>query len=127
MRDGDRVNVDIDHLGTRAALLRDLVHVPLGRDAGPDIQELADAGLREEPHCPAEKVAVGPGDGPDAGVGRGQRPADVLVGQEIVAAAQQVVINPGAVRPLDVDLRRNPAWLATHHASGPHVRGSPGA
>ena len=41
VRDGDRVNVDIDHPGIRAGLLGDLMHVPLSRDAGANIQELA--------------------------------------------------------------------------------------
>jgi len=89
--------------------------------------ELADASLGEEPHRPAEEVAVSAGDRPDVGIDRGERPAEVLVGQEVVAAAEQVVIDPGDVRPPGVDSRRYPAWLAIHHASGPDVRGSPGA
>ena len=45
-----------------------------------------------------------------------QGPAHVLVGQEVVAAAQQVVVHPGDVRPLGVDSGRNPVRLASHHA-----------
>jgi len=33
VRDGDRVNVNIDNPGIRAGLLGDLMHVPLSRDA----------------------------------------------------------------------------------------------
>ena len=44
MRDGDRVVVDVDDPGGRVTPLRDLVHVLLGRDAGPEVEELADAG-----------------------------------------------------------------------------------
>src|ERR1039457_5538857 len=97
--------------------MSDLVHVALGRNAGADVEELADAGRGEEPHRPAEEIAVGPRDRPDIGIDRGHRPAQVLVGQEIVAAAQQVVVDTGDVRSLRVNPRRYPARLVSHHAS----------
>ena len=43
VRDGHRVDVNVGHPGGRGGLLGDLVHVALGGDAGPDVQELADA------------------------------------------------------------------------------------
>jgi len=93
------------------------MHVPLGRYAGADVKELADAGRGEEPHRPAEERAVGAGDRPDIGIDRGERPAQVLVGQEVVASAQQVVVDPGGIRPFGVNARRNPARLVSHRAS----------
>src|ERR1035441_7642207 len=81
--------------------MSDLVHVALGRNAGADVEE----------------IAVGPRDRPDIGLDRGHRPAQVLVGQEIVAAAQQVVVDTGDVRSLRVNPRRYPARLVSHHAS----------
>jgi hypothetical protein len=119
VRDDDRVDIGIDHPGSGIGLLGDLVHVPLGRDARTDVEELADAGGGQEPHGPAEERAVGAGDRPDVGIDRGERPAQVLVGQEVVAAAQPVVVDPGDVRPFGVDARRHPARLVSHHGCGP--------
>ena len=114
VRDRDRVDVGVDHARTRVGVLGDLVHVALGRDAGADVEELADAGRGEEPDRPAEERPVGPGDRPDVGLDRDDRPAQVLVGQEVVAAAQPVVVDPGDVRPLGVDVRGYPVRLASH-------------
>ena len=81
--DRDRVDVGIDHPGTGVGLRGDLVHVALGRNAGADVEELADAGLAEEPHRPAKELAAGPGDPPDVGIDRRDRPGQVLVGQKL--------------------------------------------
>src|ERR1019366_6443573 len=121
VRDRDRVDLDVGNPGTRIGLMGDLVHVALGRNAGADVEELADAARGEEPHRPAEEIAVGPRDRPDVGIDRGDRPAQVLVGQEIVAAAQQVVVDTGGVRPLGVHSRRYPARLVSPRASPPGV------
>src|ERR1035438_2814509 len=86
------------------------------RYARADVEELADPGFTEKPHRPAEEGAVGPGDRPDGRFDRRERPAHVLVGQEVVAAAEQVVIDPGDVRPPGVDSRRYPVRLASRHA-----------
>ena len=87
MRDGDGVDVGVDDPGVRVGLLGDLVHVALGRDAGADVEELPDARGAEEPHGVAEELAVGPREGAHVGLDGQQRPAEVLIGQEVVAAA----------------------------------------
>jgi hypothetical protein len=52
-----------------------------------DVEELADAGRGDKPHRPAEELAVGPADGPGIRLDRHDGPADILIGQEIMAAA----------------------------------------
>ena len=113
VRDGDRVDVRVDHPRGGVGLLGDLVHVALGGDAGAYVEELPDAGRGQEPHGPAQERPVGPGERPGVGVHRGKSPARVLVDQEIMAAAQQVVIDPGSVRPPGVDARRYPVGLVS--------------
>ena len=103
VRDGDRVNIGVDHPGVRAGPLDDLVDVPLVGMPEPISRNWRTPGPGDEPHRPAEEVPVGAGDRPDAGIGRHQRPAEVLIGQEVVAATQQVVIDPGDIRPPDVN------------------------
>jgi hypothetical protein len=99
VRHDDGVDVDVGDPGGRVGLLGDLVHVALGGDARADVQELADTIRGEEPDRPADERAVGPADERGGGFDRGDRPGHVLVGQEVMRAAQPVVINPGRVRP----------------------------
>ena len=54
VRHRDRVDVDVDHPGVRGAPLGDLVHVADGRDAGADVEELADA-ARPTRNCTARR------------------------------------------------------------------------
>jgi hypothetical protein len=60
LRHRDRVDIDVDDSCRRGCALGDLVHVPHGRDAEAEIEELPDPGLDEEPHCPVQKCAVCP-------------------------------------------------------------------
>src|ERR1700760_4526380 len=70
--------------GAGRGRLGHLVHVPAGRDARADVQELPDAVLGgQEPDRPAHEVPVGPGDGPDVGLDRDHRPGRVLIGPEV--------------------------------------------
>jgi hypothetical protein len=109
---GDLVAVDVDDAGIRGDLLGDLVHVALGRDAGADIEELAD------PRLPGEVADGPPQEGPVLAHGGTQdrvhgqhRAGGVLVGEEVVAAAQPVVIDTGRVGLSGVNSRRYPARL----------------
>jgi hypothetical protein len=104
----DRVVVHVDDPRLRGQLLGDLVDVARGRDAGPDVEELADAGLGDqEPHGPAHERPLGPHLGPD----RRDLPGDGLahgpVRGEVVLAAQPVVVHPGRLGHVGVDLRRH--------------------
>jgi hypothetical protein len=72
--DRDVVMVDVDHARPRRGLLGDLVDVLLGRDAGADVEELADAGLADqEPGSAAEEGLVRLGQWP--GYSAPRRPA----------------------------------------------------
>lgn len=100
VRDGDLVDVGVDHPRVGRDLADDLVHVALGGQAGADVEELAYALLGGEPDGPAQEVTVGLGG--DAGVRKDRQ--DLLgggpVGGEVVAATQEVVVHPGHVGPL---------------------------
>jgi hypothetical protein len=52
------VVVDIDDARVRVSLLRDLVHVWAGRQAGPDVEKLPDPGIAEEPDRADQELAV---------------------------------------------------------------------
>jgi menaquinone-9 beta-reductase len=78
--DGDRVHLDVGDAGGGVGLLGGLVHVALGRDAGADVQELADAGPGQEPYRPAEELPVSQGERPGVGIHGGDGPSHVLVG-----------------------------------------------
>jgi hypothetical protein len=120
VRHGDLVAVHVDDPCAGRGRLGDLVDVLLGGDAGTDVEELPDAGLADQvPDGPAEKCPVGPHHGPDVGVYRDHRTGHVLVGPEIVATAQPVVVHAGDVRLGGVDLRRDPAWFHVFVLSGP--------
>jgi len=112
VRHGDLVVVHVDDARAGRGRLGDLVDVLLRGDARADVEELPDAGLAGQvPNGPAEKGPVGPHDGPHVGVHRDHCAGGVLVGPEVVAAAQPVVVHAGDVRLGGVDLRRDPAWF----------------
>jgi hypothetical protein len=116
VRDGDGVDVGVDHAGVRGGPLGDLVDVALGGYPRSDVDELADAGRGEEPDGPAEERAVGREDRAGVRLDRDDGPAHVLVGQEVVGAAHQVVVDPRDVGAVDVDPRRHPVRLTRCHA-----------
>jgi hypothetical protein len=116
VRDGDGVDVGVDHAGVRGGLLGDLVDVARGGYPRSDVDELADAGRGEEPDGPAEEPAVGLADRAGVRLDRDDGPAHVLVGQEVVGAAHQVVVDPRDVRAVGVDPRRHPVRLTRRHA-----------
>ncbi len=58
VRDRERLVVDVDDAAAGIRLLRDLVRVADGRDAGADVQELPDAVARAEADGPAQEGAV---------------------------------------------------------------------
>jgi hypothetical protein len=101
----DRVVVHVDHAAVRRRRLRHLVGVVRGRDAGAEVEELPDPGLRgQEPDHPGQERPVGADRGDDAGVGLDHRVAGGAVGGEVVRAAEPVVVHPRAVRHAGVDV-----------------------
>ena len=58
MTDNNGVVVHVDHARIGGDPLGDLVHTLHGRQAGADVEKLADARVRAEPHDPAQELAV---------------------------------------------------------------------
>ena len=107
VREHDRVVVDVDHPRLGGDGLRHLVGVVRRRQAGADVEELADALARRQ-------VAHRAGEEPPVGLDRQDRLrvdlqrllADLPVDREVVLAAEPVVVDPGDVRHAGVDLRQ---------------------
>ena len=113
VRQHDRVVVHVDHPGFRRDALRDLVHVAGAGQAGADVQELPDPGLGGQvPHGPVEERPVLPGGGAHRGPGAQHLAGRLPVGREVVFPAQEVVVDPGGMRPGHVDSRRRRDRLA---------------
>jgi hypothetical protein len=51
--------VDVDDPGIRMPGLGDLVGIGTGRQAGPDVEELADSVVTQEPYRPYQELTVG--------------------------------------------------------------------
>ena len=103
VRDRDRVEVHVDHPTGRVGLLGDLVHVADRRDARADVEELGDPGLAEEVHRAAQERAVGAHGVADVRRHPGDRLGQFTIGGEVVRAAEEVVVDPGTARALDVE------------------------
>jgi hypothetical protein len=104
----DRVVVDVHDPGFGVDALGHGVDVVAGGDAGADVEELADADLaRQVPHAAAEEGPVGPGVAAGAvdaaGVGGEGVLGDLAVDREVVAAPEEVVVDPGRVGDGAVD------------------------
>jgi hypothetical protein len=92
MRQHDRVIVHIDDAALGGDALGDLVGVVCRRDAGADVQELADARLASQvANGTGEKRPGGARDVDDAGKGLTELVTGLTVGREVVLAAQPVV------------------------------------
>jgi hypothetical protein len=96
----ERVVVHVDDLRLGGEPLGDLVRVLGGRQAGADVQELADAGLAGQvADRPAEKCPVGAGLLDDARQHLHDLLTDLPVDREVVLAAEPVVPDARGVRP----------------------------
>jgi hypothetical protein len=109
MRQYQGIVVDVDDLALRRHALGDLMGVVRGRQAGPDIQELADPGLAGQvPDHPPEEQAVLPRLPHDVGEHLLDAITNLAVDGVIVLAAQPVIpdsrrmghgrVDPGAGR-----------------------------
>jgi len=99
VRDDDRVVVDVGDTGARQHGFGRLVRAGAGRQAGADVDELADAATRRVPDRPGEEGAVAPGELRELRV-RGQQPGRlVAVGREVDRAPEQVIVDARDVRP----------------------------
>ena len=112
--DGDLIVIRVDHSSANAGPLGDLVHVAFSGDTRADVQELADPVRGEEPDRPPEERPVVPGGFTSSRNHGDDRPGQVLICEEVVAAAQPVVVDPRHVGPLGVDVRWHPAQIVSH-------------
>ena len=101
-----RVVVDVDHAAAGRDVLRDLVGVVRGRDAGADVEELADARLPGQvTHRAGQEGAVGADRVDDVRIGLDRLLAGRPVGGEVVLAAQPVVVDAGDMRHAGVEVQ----------------------
>src|SRR5580704_16917183 len=107
VRRDDRVVIDVDDAGSGRDGLGHLVNVVVGRHAGADVEELADAGLADQVTRGADaEGSVGPGGGDDVRVDPHGLLGGLAVRGEIVLAAQQVVVDPRDMRNAGVARQR---------------------
>jgi hypothetical protein len=91
------VVVGVRDLGVRVHRLRDLVDMAADRQAGADIEELADARLAGQvPDGPGQEVPVIPRCSRRAGQGRRERLRGFPVHRVVVLPAEVVVVNPAS-------------------------------
>ena len=100
MRSDHGIVVDIDHPRLLRHPLGQFVHVGLGRQAAAEVQELPDtAPGGQVTHHPAEKRPIVARYRRDVGNRVDEPPGRLPVGGKIVFSAEQVIVNPGDVRP----------------------------
>ena len=94
-----RVVVHVHHPALRLRALGHLVRVVRGRQAGADVQELADPGLAHQvPHRPPQEGPVPARRADDVRMSRDHTFSGYPVDGEVILPAQPVVIDPGDVR-----------------------------
>ncbi len=124
----DLVVVDIDDPGAGGDLLGHLMDVPLGGQAGADVDELPDAGLvGQEAHGAAEEAAVLPRHVGGGGLDRDDLFGEVAVDLEVVLAVEPVVVDPGHVRRVRIEAGRKPLQVCQLVSSAPDARYGPRA
>ena len=99
-----RVVVDIDHARVRSDLLGHLVHVGLGGKTAAKVDELPDTCfLSEKADRPADERPVIADDSRHVRRGRDKLLGRLAVDGEVVLAAEQVIVNPGDIRPRGIN------------------------
>jgi hypothetical protein len=127
VRQHDGVVVHVDHPAAGGHGLRDLVGVGRRGDAGPDVEELPDPGLRGQIADRAlHEGTVGEHRVDQVRIGLQRRVAGRPVHRVVVLAAEPVVIDPGDVRHAGVKGRMVAVrgmlqfWLVGRGSSGGH-------
>jgi hypothetical protein len=94
VREDDRVVVDVNDPAFRRHLLGDLVRIVRGRDAGADVEKLADSRIFSQiAHCTGQKGTIGANRENDIWIGLDRLLTGHPVGGEIVLPAKPVIIN----------------------------------
>ena len=109
MGDRDGIDVHIYHFRIRRGLLRHLVDIAEGRDAGAEIQELTDSFVDEEAYGPMQKRSIDLHDQRSVGNQSGHLTRDLPVDGEVMAATEPVVVDARGTGPVDIDAFRRPA------------------
>jgi hypothetical protein len=100
------VVVRVDNPGPRSDPLRHLVHVAGGRQPRPNVEELPHSRFPGQVlHSPAEERAVLPRGDPQAGRFLEHLLRKGTVRGETALPAEQVIVNPGRVRPRRIKAR----------------------
>ena len=100
--------VDIDHPRVRRHPLGQLMHVSLGRQAAAEVQKLPDTPLDGQvTHHPAKKRPIITRYRCDVGNRLDQPFGCLAVSGEIVLAAEQVIVDPGDIRPRCINATRS--------------------
>jgi hypothetical protein len=103
---GHGISVDVHHPGVGRGCLGDFVYVACGGDARADVEELPDAPPGEEPDRAAQERPVRLACRRDPRVQGRHRLGQFPVGDEVMTAAQPVVIHPGDMRHACVEVGR---------------------
>ena len=106
MRQDHRIVVHVDHVAAGRGRLGDLVRVVRCRDAGADVEKLADSRIFSQiAHCAGQEGTIGANRVNDIWIGLDRLLTGRPVGGEIVLAAEPVIINAGNMRDAGIDGR----------------------
>ena len=126
VREDDRVTVDRHDPRVGRDLLGDGVHAAGVRDAGADVEELADTRLARHPaHRSPQERPIGTSGGPSAAETT-RHPSEGVCGSpavdlEMANPAEQEVVDPGRMRDHDVDLDQLPGAGGTVGSAAGHI------
>src|ERR1035437_1778441 len=121
VREHHGVVVDVYDAGPRIGLLGNLVRAAGRRDAGANVQELADAAAGEVAHHPPEKAPVGAYPGNDLGAELHDLLPHRSVRREMVLSPEPEVADPRRVRGVRIEPGRGAARIlcaAAHEGGG---------
>src|ERR1017187_10296111 len=122
VREHHGVVVHVHDAGPWIGLLGDLVRTARHRDAGANVQELADAAAGEVAHYPPEKAPVGAYPGNDLGAELHDLLPHRPVRREMVLSPEPEVADPRRVRSVRVEPGRGADRIpraAAHECGGP--------
>jgi hypothetical protein len=117
VRDRDRLVVDVHHPAPGIELVRGLVDVADGGNAGAEVEELGDPLLVAEPDRSLQERPVGPADQRRVRVHPEQLLGGGAVGGGVVGAAERVVVDAGRAGNVDVDAGRRPPVGGVRHVN----------
>src|SRR6185437_11574080 len=117
--------VDVNDTSIRMPGLGDLVGIGTGRQPGPDVEELADSAVAQEPSRVHQELAVCARAVPDLWRDLEGHFGRLPVAGEVVLTAQKVVVDPGWMRDICADPQCLPSvvpflLILPGHRASPH-------